>query len=358
MSTGSSPALAPPEPKLLTPSSPRRIAASRANGRLSLGPKTSQGRQNSAASNRKHGYYTQTPPQIDPSELASLVEEFQPQTNYQLLLIHVMANTWTLERHIQALQTAQLNTAIALVDPTLPAPVRAVIAFRNISDESDSLLLAHRLEARYSRQYDRALAALEKSYIIQKMQFDPNPTISTAELRPSSSGPTTQPIPAIAKNAIDPNPKIENYKAATNTSNTKTKVDPNPTTAHQPLLPPDPRPHQPRSPHIRHRRQRHPILPVRQVLRAQRCRKPMRQLLPQRHLHTRIPAQQQLPVVVELQTVAPKHERGLPCPYAHNSTAPTPDASAAPQSAPSSPPVNRRTNTPAPHGTHPNHAGP
>ena len=67
-------------------SSERRIQASRANGALSRGPVTSQGKLNSSRSSTRHGILAQTIVLDSESKtrfeelLASYITEFQPRT--------------------------------------------------------------------------------------------------------------------------------------------------------------------------------------------------------------------------------------------------------------------------------------
>ena len=183
------------------PSSARRIAASRANGRLSRGPKSSPGKLNSAAANRKHGFYTQVAlPEINPHFLAGMLASHNPQSPYQHSLVLTMTNALWLEQNIQTLQTQQLKAAIERIDdPNLTPPVRAALAFRNLSAESNSLEVALRLEARYGRQHHRAFIALQKSCKMRNLMIDPNP-ISEQQTK-------------MCEMTIEPNPEIEHNVA-------------------------------------------------------------------------------------------------------------------------------------------------
>ena len=167
---------------LRKPSSPRRIAASRANGLLSRGPQSAQGKLNSAASNRKHGFYTdQAEPNVDPSFLAGYIAAYQPQNPHQVSLVGTIAKSLWLQDRVQDLQTEQLKAAINLVDSNIPASMRATLAFRNLCAESGSLVVSSRLVNRYGRQFERALDALTKSQRYN-LTIDPSPTIEQNDL--------------------------------------------------------------------------------------------------------------------------------------------------------------------------------
>ena len=102
--TATARALDKPTPKLRPrPSSPRRIAASRANGKLSRGPLTPQGKRNSSLNNRSHGLSTFNPfpllPSESPAEFAALQSALenhhQPRNpREQSLVAAIIAAQW------------------------------------------------------------------------------------------------------------------------------------------------------------------------------------------------------------------------------------------------------------------------
>ena len=150
------------------PSSPRKIASCRANGAQSHGPTTPEGQQISAANLGilKHGMLAQTV--VLPSEskerfehlVDQLLAEHQPLTRTELNLVENMAvarwrrmRTWSIQRN-------DLTREIVKHEKNTSAPAAAAIAFRALSDQSNSFSNAHRYETSYDRQYKSALREL------------------------------------------------------------------------------------------------------------------------------------------------------------------------------------------------------
>jgi hypothetical protein len=150
-------------------SSERRIQASRANGALSRGPVTSQGKLNSSRSSTRHGILAQTIVLDSESKtrfeelLASYITEFQPRTPAETNLVETMAiarwrhwRPWHIQRAGFDLEMARQET------PEGSPPARAATVFRNLSDNSRSLDLLLRYETVFDRQFTRVLNALLK----------------------------------------------------------------------------------------------------------------------------------------------------------------------------------------------------
>ena len=161
-------------------SSERRIRASRANGALSRGPKTPEGRRRSAKNKIRHGILAQTVVLDDEDRkafskmLAAFEAEYDPQTQSESVLVeHLAVSTWRMMR-IWGIEKAGLHQEIKKHDPTIhDAATRASMAFRTLSDESRSLELLHRYETRYDRQYARAYRLLNSRSILP---CEPSPT--------------------------------------------------------------------------------------------------------------------------------------------------------------------------------------
>ena len=128
-------------------SSPRRIAASRANGAKSRGPVTAQGKERSSKNALKHGLAS-----------ATIVLTTEDWPNY-------LQCRETYIRRFQPADDVELETQRAKVDQTYSAitpDVRTALAFTKLAGESRGLVLIGRYEARYSRQFYRALKALKE----------------------------------------------------------------------------------------------------------------------------------------------------------------------------------------------------
>ena len=173
------------------PSSPRRIAASQANGKKSQGPKTPDGRlkcSNAAKSQFKHNMLAETVLLTGESRprftelLQNYIDTFKPLSEPEHNVIQKMVVAhW---RHIRAWSTLQtnFNCEIARQDATLPHPLRASSAELAMNQQGNSLALASRYETAFDRQFKSAMRDLE---FLRK-------------LRGSTTGLTEIPVPVVS----------------------------------------------------------------------------------------------------------------------------------------------------------------
>jgi len=162
------------------PSSKRRIAASRANGKKSRGPVTPEGKARSAANSLvRHGLSsTNTIPTAiclsneDHQEFVllhqALVTEHTPVTTTEHLTVYEMAvirwrlhRAWLME---SALVDNQMDHMVAEIDDTYEAvdeTTRTALAFRALTEQSPTLSVLNRYDARLTRQFDKCLARLD-----------------------------------------------------------------------------------------------------------------------------------------------------------------------------------------------------
>jgi hypothetical protein len=149
-------------------STERQQQASRANGSKSRGPVTSAGKLASSRNAMKHGMLSGTVVlECESTDrflslVATLFEEFQPQTPFEESLIENMAIARWRQSRILAMEKAGMdhemrrqagmsNSILAEDNAT-----RASLAFRTLSDDSRSIELINRYDSRYERQYYRA----------------------------------------------------------------------------------------------------------------------------------------------------------------------------------------------------------
>jgi hypothetical protein len=153
-------------------STERQQQASRENGSKSHGPVTSTGKFNSSQNALKHGMLSDTVVLKCESTdrflslVATLFEEFQPQTPFEESLIEDMAVARWRRMRIRGMETAgmdyemrkQSDTAHPIAPEIEHADnaTRAWLAFRTVSDDSRALDLINRYDARYQREYLRA----------------------------------------------------------------------------------------------------------------------------------------------------------------------------------------------------------
>jgi hypothetical protein len=142
-------------------SSLRRIRASRANGSLSRGPATPQGKQRSARNSIRHGLLAHCVvlqdecPETFAALLADHVRNLQPANGLELGMVeHMAASDWRLRR-AWAIETRLLDKHIAAQSsgPTLD---RMADAFSGLA-EGPAIALIHRYEARLHLMYQRSL---------------------------------------------------------------------------------------------------------------------------------------------------------------------------------------------------------
>jgi hypothetical protein len=152
-------------------STERQQNASRINGSKSHGPVSPEGKLASSRNALTHGMLSSTVVLKGESTdrflglLTDLFEEFQPQTPFEESLIQNMAVSRWRQMRIWGMEKASMDHEMrrqseisnsAELNPPEQAATRAAIAFRTLSDDSRSLELINRYEARYDRQYLRA----------------------------------------------------------------------------------------------------------------------------------------------------------------------------------------------------------
>jgi hypothetical protein len=185
------------------PSSPRKIAAARANGAKSNGPITLDGKARSSLNALRHGLAAaslvltiEDRPQFD-QLYASYVHRFQPADDVEIDLVEEMIGCkWRMRRSIvvetQAidLQMSEQREELETKFEGISAPAQLAIAVDRLTTRSTSLQNLQRYETRLGRQYLRAYKMLldlrnnvplpppppEPPPQPQNVQNEPNPT--------------------------------------------------------------------------------------------------------------------------------------------------------------------------------------
>ena len=171
-------------------SSQRRIDASRANGALSHGPKTPEGRALSAAAALTHGLTARRTLVGNESEEAFRALRdvytlyFQPENRLELdWLEEFIASRWRLIR-ITSMETALLTLEVDHQEPDVKkqfevceTETRIAMVFRALSDDSHALDLLNRYEARIRRTHDKLYKRLEarRKKHARAVQHGPSP---------------------------------------------------------------------------------------------------------------------------------------------------------------------------------------
>ena len=172
-------------------SSQRKIDSSRANGALSHGPKTPQGRALSDAAHITHGLNSRRTVLGHESEeefralREAYVIYFQPETRADFdLLDEFVAARWRLLR-ITSIETALFDLELDHQEPVVKktfavcdTETRSAIAFKALCDDSRALGVLNRYEGRIRRTHDRLFKRLEarrKNHENKKVHIQPNP---------------------------------------------------------------------------------------------------------------------------------------------------------------------------------------
>jgi len=125
---------------------PKRIAASRANGRGSRGARTPQGRARAAAANLRHGFYSEAlgdvlvalgeDPQRFEDLLDSLTEIWQPANEMEMRLVIRLARAlWRMERA----DRIQESLMVEQLHRSMPKPTFLQIIDRSLKDKANKL---------------------------------------------------------------------------------------------------------------------------------------------------------------------------------------------------------------------------
>jgi hypothetical protein len=225
-------------------STERQQNASRANGAKSRGPVTPNGKLASSRNAITHGMLSDTVVLKAESTdrfrglLNALFEEFNPRTPFEESLIENMAVSRWRQMRIWGMEKAamehemrrQYGTPLsAALDPSEQAATRAALAFRTLSDDSRSLELINRYEARFDRQYLRA----HRRFLEVRDRRTPPPPSQTTR-------PGLIPTPGVAKidRRVGPPPptpeKLDSSKGTPEVpANKATPID----TPHSPAAP-------------------------------------------------------------------------------------------------------------------------
>jgi hypothetical protein len=186
-----------------------QINASRINGAKSRGPVTPEGKQISSRNAETHGLLANTLVLKGESRdsffelVAELLEEHRPQTPTEYALVQMMIaarwrqmRIWGMETagldHEIDRQAAQCSTAEYNATDNV---TRAAKAFRTLGDDSRSLDLYSRYDARYERQFQRALRSLQ-NLVDRRLSLTPVPTSDAETVTPTAVMPDAAASPA------------------------------------------------------------------------------------------------------------------------------------------------------------------
>ena len=148
---------------------PKQTEASRANGAKSKGPVTPQGKRNSSRNSTRHGLLAETI--VLEAEhtgrflelLDALVEEHQPRTPTETMLVDTIAVARWRQDRIWGMQKVAFDHDIATCDAeTDSSPLRAVLTLRGSPESVRTHELLLRYEIALDRQISRSLLRLHQ----------------------------------------------------------------------------------------------------------------------------------------------------------------------------------------------------
>src|SRR6202049_5093403 len=145
----------------------------RANGAKSRGPTTAEGKEKSSRNAVKHGLTVGTGNILldseDPDEFEEIFNKLlgihEPVTPAEKDLVEEMvAARWRIRR-MWTIETNQFNVEVLTQQSKTDSPdpgIHLAMAYRALADDSRSLAVASRYEARLQRTYDRAYKTLRE----------------------------------------------------------------------------------------------------------------------------------------------------------------------------------------------------
>jgi len=192
------------------PRTQKQAAAARANGAKSKGPKTEEGKAVSRLNALKHGGYATREhvlinelPEVLDELRASFYEKFQPSGEVEGGLVEEMAYAhwrmrrfWFAQDAAVSIQMLHQDEENAQLFENITEPARVARAMTKLVDDSKALEFMYRSEARFRRQYSRALNDLLKLQSLRPPQSLPIPTEqkSDATNPAHTQPPTSQPL--------------------------------------------------------------------------------------------------------------------------------------------------------------------
>jgi len=158
----------------------------RANGAKSRGPTTPEGKEKSSRNALKHGLTAGAGNIVldceDPDEFQQTFDKLlaihEPVTPAEKDLVEEMVAARWRTRRMWTIETGLLNAEIltqAAKSDTPDPAVHLASAYRALSDDSRSLALASRYEARHQRIYDRAYKTLRELQQARKSEEPEKP---------------------------------------------------------------------------------------------------------------------------------------------------------------------------------------
>src|ERR1700704_1468672 len=219
----------------------------RANGAKSRGPATAEGKEKSSRNAIKHGLTAgngnilldcEDPGQFD-EVLNKLLGIHEPATPAENDLVEEMVAARWRTRRMWTIETGLLNAEILTQAAKTDTPdpnIHLTMAFRSLTDDSRSLVLANRYEARLQRLYDRAYKTLRELQQARKSEPTPPRTVHIRWVNPNEEPDQPAPHNPSVSEGTEAEPKAEPNPPETERRNEPTDVT-NDEFATQPFAP-------------------------------------------------------------------------------------------------------------------------
>ena len=153
-----------------------RSEQARLNGAKSKGPVSIDGKRRAAQNSTRHGLVADKVvvlqnelPEAFDRLYTAFAEKFNPQDDAERELVLQAAvarwrlrRVWQLETSLIDLKMDEQRDLITQTFERFDEVTRQAVAFRSLADDTRSLALLNRYETRISREYDRAIRALDR----------------------------------------------------------------------------------------------------------------------------------------------------------------------------------------------------
>ena len=199
----------------------------RANGAKSRGPTTAEGKEKSSRNAVKHGLTSGSGNILldseDPDEFQQIFNKLlgihEPATPAENDLVEEMVaarwrirRMWTIETNLFNVEILTQQSSPSVCEgPTHDPGIHLAMAYRALSDDSHSLALASRYEARLQRTYDRAYKTLRELQQARKSETPEQPheinirwvdSKEELEMRAAATPPPGSTAPSVTEGEI------------------------------------------------------------------------------------------------------------------------------------------------------------
>ncbi len=180
----------------------RQIAANKLNAQKSTGPKTEEGKKQSSTNRLSHGFASSATiiPGEDPDEfralLDSLIDEYQPATNTEQILVEKMAvNTWLSQRAFRLQGYAFAEQRFKSEDFGVPKELGLLIRYHTAAERAFHKAHAELVKAQKERKKSEIGFAPQNA--VEPFDAPPQQAAQSAAATASPDQPSESPLAAL-----------------------------------------------------------------------------------------------------------------------------------------------------------------